>query len=962
MSVKKFKFVSPGVFVKEIDNSQLPQVNRDAGPVVIGRLPQGPAMEPVKINSFSDFVDIFGNPVPGKATGDVWRDGNYQGPTYTSYAAQAYLRNSVDAITVVRLAGMANEDASGDIGAAGWGTADLSTSVLDNGGAYGLFLCNHSSSTTINPHNGYLAAIWYIATGSAIALSGTLAGTTTPEIGGIGVLINPSADVGASSGPDYTAYIKNTSDEVVYRTTFNFDPGSKTFIRNVFNTNPQAAGPIIPASSFTRGENLYWLGESYESFIQKKLDTGELATASYGIILPFDNNTKSHYRTDASRASTGWYFSQDVSTVTGSYRAGQMQKLFKVHALEPGKWVQDNLKVAIQDLTYSRDTTGTHPYGSFTVILRKADDTDSNPQIVERFSNCDLNPLSDNYVSKKIGDKYRVWDQEETILREYGEYDNASRYVRVEVDDTVRNGIADPVLVPFGVYGPDKIIDVTIASGSAGSSFAAVLETGASGPEDKPNGDGDNINTGSLGDYIANIVFPESQLRVSSSAGALTDQTNAYFGLNVSAYLENTTFYSSDKPGTGYPDYVYPLGGISTANKTPQWIFSLDDLVKPLGKNYVYWQSGSRAGTATVDGTSYSATGSWKDVIDDDWVRFNSPLAGGFDGLNILEVEPFRNAGMTSATLSTNYALNTLREGVSIVSDPEAVACNIITVPGITNDTITNHVIQVCEDRGDALGIIDIDNVYTPFTETSTAYSDRTARAATSVKQAIIDLENRQINTSYACTYYPWVQIQDTVTSNSRLWVPPSVVALGTMASSEAQSEVWFAPAGFNRGGLSQGSAGIPVLNVSQKLTSKDRDKLYDANINPIASFPNEGIVIFGQKTLQATPSALDRINVRRMLIYVKKQISIFANGILFDQNLEVTWDRFKAVAVPFLASVQTRLGLSDFRLILDNTTTTPDLVDRNIVYAKIYLKPAKAIEYIALDFIITNQGADFAD
>ena len=188
-------------------------------------------------------------------------------------------------------------------------------------------------------------------------------------------------------------------------------------------------------------------------------------------------------------------------------------------------------------------------------------------------------------------------------------------------------------------------------------------------------------------------------------------------------------------------------------------------------------------------------------------------------------------------------------------------------------------------------------------------YADPAVRLG-SVSSVVSNLQNRQINTSYACAYYPWVQIQDTVSSNNRLWVPPSVAVLGTLASSEAQSEVWFAPAGFNRGGLSQGSAGIPVLNVSQKLTSKERDKLYDASINPIASFPNEGIVIFGQKTLQITPSALDRINVRRMLILVKKQISIFANTILFDQNVEVTWERFKALANPFLSSVKTRLGL----------------------------------------------------
>jgi hypothetical protein len=154
----------------------------------------------------------------------------------------------------------------------------------------------------------------------------------------------------------------------------------------------------------------------------------------------------------------------------------------------------------------------------------------------------------------------------------------------------------------------------------------------------------------------------------------------------------------------------------------------------------------------------------------------------------------------------------------------------------------------------------------------------------------------------------------------------------------------------------------LPVLQTALRLNSKDRDNLYEANINPIATFPAEGIVIFGQKTLQVTPSALDRINVRRLMIYLKKEISRMASTVLFDPNVEVTWKRFLDQANPFLASVKSRFGLTDYRVILDNTTTTPDLVDRNIVYAKIMLKPARAIEFIALDFVITNTGASFAD
>jgi phage tail sheath protein FI len=187
-------------------------------------------------------------------------------------------------------------------------------------------------------------------------------------------------------------------------------------------------------------------------------------------------------------------------------------------------------------------------------------------------------------------------------------------------------------------------------------------------------------------------------------------------------------------------------------------------------------------------------------------------------------------------------------------------------------------------------------------------------------------------------------------------------VALGTLAHSQRVSELWFAPAGFNRGGLTQGSSGLAVTNVSERLTSDQRDDLYEVNINPIASFPNEGIVIFGQKTMDATTSALSRINVRRLLIFLKKEISRLSNLVLFDQNVQATWVRFKSLVDPLLKSVQSRFGLTDYRLILDETTTTPDLIDRNVMYAKILLKPARAIEFIALDFVVTRTGASFDD
>ena len=257
------------------------------------------------------------------------------------------------------------------------------------------------------------------------------------------------------------------------------------------------------------------------------------------------------------------------------------------------------------------------------------------------------------------------------------------------------------------------------------------------------------------------------------------------------------------------------------------------------------------------------------------------------------------------------------------------------------------------------MAIIDLPGGYLPPHERSTSESETTNLG--SVEGTVTNLKAMNLNSSYGCAFYPFVKIRDNV-ANSMLYVPPSVVALGTMSSAQRKSAVWFAPAGFTRGGLSEGSAGLPVVGVRQRLTSDERDRLYEANINPIASFPAEGIVIFGQKTLQVTQSSLDRINVRRLLIHVKKEVSRIASRILFDQNVQQTWDRFTGQVVPFLEGVQAGLGLQAFKVVLDDTTTTPDLIDRNILYAKIFLKPARAIEFIALDFIVTRSGASFDD
>jgi len=257
------------------------------------------------------------------------------------------------------------------------------------------------------------------------------------------------------------------------------------------------------------------------------------------------------------------------------------------------------------------------------------------------------------------------------------------------------------------------------------------------------------------------------------------------------------------------------------------------------------------------------------------------------------------------------------------------------------------------------LAIVDLEGDFVPSWMTSDGHDFKLSSA---LKAGVVDtLKDRGINSSYGCAYYPWVQIRDTV-SGKLVFIPPSIAALGAMSFTDRVRAPWFSPAGFNRGGLSSGVAGLPVVGITHKLTAKDRDNLYEANINPIASFPAEGIVIFGQKTLQVTRSALDRINVRRLLLFVKKGISTIAKDVLFEPNVTATWDRFTNRANPFLADVKAKFGLTDYKLILDKTTTTDDLIDQNILYAKVFLKPARAIEFIAVDFVIMNTGAAFED
>jgi hypothetical protein len=661
-----------------------------------------------------------------------------------------------------------------------------------------------------------------------------------------------------------------------------------------------------------------------------------------------------------------------------------MQKLFRFVTLSPGDWEQKNLKISIQNIKISSNDY--NKYGSFDIVLRKADDIDNTIAIVERFSGCNLNPYSTNFVGRVIGDQRLVWSDTEKRYRQYGEHQNMSKFVRVELNNDIENGTADQLLLPFGFFGPPRFIGFTVSSGSTTAACAA--DGGTTMVNNSGNGmaagtyqnvfgraeeltevqDGtilthvtNSVDDGSEDPFTGSYTFPRLYMRASASQGGLSDASDAYWG------VDSTREDSSILHEESWADVVRALPyGLSSydadaaSDTEVSAYFSLDNVINNSSPTAYKSAESTHLSGSRVAGTSLTAvSASYKQILTAGSNRFTLPLYGGFEGVDIRQSEPFSNKVLTDATDgdTTSYAYYTIKKAIDMVSDPEVVDMDLVSMPGLTHAGLTNHMINTAEARGDCLAIIDLPNAYTPKTESTLAAEDRGAN----IDSAINGMRNRGINSSYGACYFPWVQISDPETAQ-RVWVPPSIIALGTMSYGQKSQELWFAPAGFTRGGLSEGRGGLPVIAVSERLTSGERDDLYEANINPIAQFPAEGIVVFGQKTLQVTPSALDRINVRRLMIYVKREISRMAATLLFDQNVQSTWNRFTGQVNPFLASVKARLGLMDFKVILDETTTTLDLIDRNIMYAKIFLKPAKAVEFIAIDFVITDSGAAFED
>ena len=623
------------------------------------------------------------------------------------------------------------------------------------------------------------------------------------------------------------------------------DPSSDFYLTKIFGEDPQGDKEVYVYSHWESS----WSGSNSHA--------GNFTITTAGDELNFLGD-------DSSNASTPYVISQTLGALN--------HNLFRCHTLSHGDSANRSVKVGISNIKAAGSVAGSD-YGSFTVIVRKVKpyygslDTDRQPEILETFEGCTLDPNNAKYVTRVIGDQYQTIDSAGKVYMN-GDYASRSKYIRIEPSAGVKNGTLSPTAVPFGHAAYSSPIGGVEEGNTPSASF---------------------VRSQDLDSTFSSKVF------------------------------HGFDFASKDN----YKNYLKPLPDATGAGNNTKLLLS--DISGHPSSSY----------TAALGLTSSTPLTHRKFIM---------AFQGGFDGMNPATPRSMESdiaAGNVQGFDLTNSQSSgsvAYKKAINAVSNPDAYDINMMATPGLLYNlhpgTIT-HAKNTCEDRGDAFYVFD------------------PAGLSASVSNATGAVE--AVDTNYAATYYPWVKVND-VSANKHRWVPPSVVLPGVLAFNDKVAYEWYAPAGLNRGGLSQ------VLQAYTNLTHAERDDLYESRVNPIASFPGQGVVVWGQKTLQGLPSALDRINVRRLLIALKKFIASATKYLVFEQNSIATRNRFLGIVNPYLETVQSRQGLSAFKVVMDDSNNTPDIIDRNILFGQIFLQPTRTAEFIVLDFNIMPTGAAFPE
>jgi len=684
---------------------------------------------------------------------------------------------------------------------------------------------------------------------------------------------------------------------------------------------------VFGNSNFSKPRNVVplFLEERFQAFLNYSYRKGYIRGLSSDLI-SLDSAQSN------SSTSIGWYLDRyqtpNSPWVVSELRGNKVFNLFKFYTIADGNSANTNVKISIFDISFNN--------GTFSVLVRDYFDTDSNPVVLEKFTNCSMDPSQNNFIAKKIG----------TLD---GEYQLNSKFITVEMNED-----APTDALPCGFDG------YVFREYAGAKPPYPIYKTKYNFP----------------GEVIWNPPFGLSSGVDNTTLSSGDNVRRTYLGFS------NTLGYDSD-----FFEYVGKQNTLTTCDlEGSNWNYMTRGFHMDKDAASIKIQDGSVTdgsprffvGDATFSSEPTSDTSPYYRLFSR---KYTLMVQGGFDGWDIYREYrtnsdryvlgrqgflygacpsdrypdatgwgSFKQIAVGDGTIqygNTDYYAYLL--GIRTFANPESVNINVFATPGIdyvNNGDLVGEAIEMIEfERADSLYITTSPD-YNLFSPSTTGVDNLIYP-----QEAVDNLEESGIDSNYTATYYPWVLTRDSV-NNTQIYLPPTAEVTRNLALTDNIAFPWFAAAGYTRGLVNS-------IKARKKLTQEDRDTLYQGRINPIATFSDVGTVIWGNKTLQIKESALDRINVRRLLLQARKLISAVSVRLLFDQNDEQVRQDFLNAVNPILDAIRRDRGLFDFRVTVSSDTAD---LDRNQMTGKIYIKPTRSLEFIDITFYITPTGASFED
>ena len=1013
-------FKSPGVSTREIDLSGPSQTGPSGIPAgVIGTAKQGRAFVPITVANFADFVAEFGDTDStqfGPLAMRQWLSYANAG-TYVRVLGVGDGKKRATNGTVTRggfTVGAQQVQANGNTN-----PNPYAGPTTTNAGALGR---THFLSVIMEEQNSselltgagldsvmpVLRGVLLAPSGVNLALSSSRAAVANNKALGAPNAANHAAafefgngatDDGGSTlgacniggGRQEFVLLQNGhthTDSYPTVITASFDPDAPNYFARVFNTDPtktEQAGHLLyahydihPALATPTGSTK--MAADYAASFDGLKEGVAIKNEEIALLL---TSSQAHANGSATipdfESFSDRFRTAQFPTVISQEYGGTNKDLFTVHALDDGEIGNHRVKVSIENI--KKSTNVNNKYGTFDLLVRDYYDTDAEPKVLERFVKMSLDPNNERYVCRVIGDYHIFYDFDKRIggqkLVVDGSYVNASNYIRVSPSVELERGQIPDTALPVGFRGVQHLI-------TSGSSIFG-------GPE------GTGGTTLQANEVAAQVIQPPIPMRLSVAQGQPPRKrinTALYWGVQMEritsvAEPNSSTVLDSSLPsfGTYFPNYrtdqqkAMVSGEIGTADESGTILdadrfnnnkFSLEkiqvvttaaDKADPQQWAAALYRRDGVADATMKDIDGENATTSRLLSVEKDFglstarpfLKFTLVPQGGFDGLDIFNLDRTRmttsavrremteeDQGLTSGPTVAAY-----RKAIDVMKERSDVDIQLLAIPGIRHSGVTDYAITAVEDRFDAMYIMDLEVEDVLGNVVTSSIQD------VSVTNTASTFNSRNLDTSFAAAYFPDVMMTDPSTG-AAAQVPPSVAVLGAFGLNDQVAFPWYAPAGFTRGALKG------VIETSVKLNRDNLDTLYDADINPITSFPqSREVVVFGQKTLLAAQSALDRVNVRRLLIDIRRQVRRIGDTFLFEPNRESTLARFSAAVTPVLTQIQNQQGLERFKVQIDTTTTTQADIENNTVRGKIFLQPVRSVEFISLDFVVTNAGMD---